>query len=556
MPEASEYLKKHGITMEIAESLRLGYYDPSDEAAKAVLESTGLKDPTEGPTLIVPFSFSADDDDVPYWEGIDMATDRTIMPNIDQAIRGTAILSAADIYIPNRPIWIAGSVQDLLAYKAWGASAVYVNPIGLPELERQLKEHPNGMPIILSPCDRTDEGIKHMKALASDYASKGIPATVPNPEQIPKEWAGPTGAAATLTKNAKALGDFIDGTEKAVIEGRTWERQIYESSSAGDRIFTRFWDVKLSASRQDAISTGLEELDRKLDGGLYPGLYVIGAVSSLGKTSLMLQIADAISCGGHDVLFFTAEQSADELIAKSLSRITGQFAKQAKQDSLSTRHISARSILRGGWGDADAKILERAGEMYRKTARRLWIVEDDRREGIDDTRIGLDTIRNRVRNHVKVTKNRPVVIIDYLQIIANDDMTGGKVSVGSKSDKQAMDEMVSELRRLSKTEQVPIIAISSLNRAAYNGVVGMDAFKESGAIEYGSDVVMALQPRGMSDGDEGRDRKHNKQAYQALENTPTRELEIHIMKNRLGQIGNVPVQFDAEYGEFKSGTGQ
>ena len=70
------------------------------------------------------------------------------------------------------------------------------------------------------------------------------------------------------------------------------------------------------------ISTGFEILDDKLDGGLYPGLYVIGAISSLGKTTLVLQIADQIAKAGQDVLFFSLEMARNELMAKSISRQT------------------------------------------------------------------------------------------------------------------------------------------------------------------------------------------------------------------------------------------
>ena len=57
------------------------------------------------------------------------------------------------------------------------------------------------------------------------------------------------------------------------------------------------------------MSTGIAGLDKALDGGLHAGLTVLGAVSSMGKTSLMLQMADTLAAAGRNVLFITIEMS-------------------------------------------------------------------------------------------------------------------------------------------------------------------------------------------------------------------------------------------------------
>mgnify|MGYP000479522315 CR=1 FL=1 len=65
------------------------------------------------------------------------------------------------------------------------------------------------------------------------------------------------------------------------------------------------------------LSTGFSSLDQALDGGLYDGLYVLGAVSSLGKTAFCMQIADALARQSQDVLIFSLEMTAFELMARS-----------------------------------------------------------------------------------------------------------------------------------------------------------------------------------------------------------------------------------------------
>lgn len=541
LSKASEYLKAHGIPMNIAEALRLGYYDPTTMAeAKAALESAGVKDPTQGPTLIVPF------DEAPFWAGIDMETQKKAIPKVAQEIMEQAILGWQEFSELERPIWRVENIPDLLALKAVGASAVYTECVGGPKLERQLREHSNGKAVIFAPPTSADDAAwKDLEGKADDYRAKSIPATVPDPEQVPEGWKG---AAAMLMTAPEALKGFVESTEGTVIEGRMWERQVYRSQCAGDEPLTRFWDVRLAASVMDAIPTGLSELDKMLDGGLYPGLYVLGAMSSVGKTSLTLQIADTISANGTDVLFFTAEQSRDELIAKSLSRIMGELVQY---EGMST-HMSARNILRGGWKGMDRATLEEATQRYRERARNLWIIENDEERGdVHNVRIGLDTIQRIVRGHIDLMGTHPVVFIDYLQIVQSIDDVDPKFK-SNKSDKQRMDEMVSELRRLSKSAQVPIVAVSSLNRQSYNAAIEMSAFKESGAIEYGADVILALQPRNLNRDGTEKANGDNKQAYHDAMNSAQRQLELSILKNRMGMIGSVNMVLTAKYGMFKT----
>jgi replicative DNA helicase len=91
------------------------------------------------------------------------------------------------------------------------------------------------------------------------------------------------------------------------------------------------------------MSTGIAGLDKALDGGLHAGLTVLGAVSSMGKTSLMLQMADTLAAAGRNVLFITIEMSRMELIAKSAVRGTRERARPGRQ---AAGRKSARSDFR------------------------------------------------------------------------------------------------------------------------------------------------------------------------------------------------------------------
>lgn len=278
------------------------------------------------------------------------------------------------------------------------------------------------------------------------------------------------------------------------------------------------------------ISTGFYNLDRKLDGGLYEGLYTVGAISSLGKTTLVLQIADQIAQAGQDVIIFSLEMARAELMSKSISRHTiieilenGGEVENAK---------TARGITTGkryqNYNNEERELIKKAIVNYSNYASHLYI-----HEGVGD--IGVNQVREEVKKHIAFTGNKPVIIIDYLQILAPYS--------DRASDKQNTDKAVLELKRISRDFKIPVIAISSLNRSNYNMKISMEAFKESGAIEYSSDVLIGLQLEGVGQGDFDNE--------QAKRNNP-REIELVILKNRNGATGEkVPFDYYTLFNYFK-----
>ena len=197
--------------------------------------------------------------------------------------------------------------------------------------------------------------------------------------------------------------------------------------------------------------TGFNKLDEVLGGGLYEGLYFVGALPSLGKTTLVTQIADHIAQAGRDVLIFSLEMARAELMAKSISRLTlldvldkNKGLNLAKTD----RGITTGSRYKL-YSREERDIIKRAIEKYSTYAGHVYI-----HEGIGD--IGASYIRETVKQHITYTGNIPVVIVDYLQILApyND----------RASDKQNTDKAVLELKRISRDYKLPIVGVSSLNR--------------------------------------------------------------------------------------------
>ena len=122
------------------------------------------------------------------------------------------------------------------------------------------------------------------------------------------------------------------------------------------------------------VSTGFPNLDNHLDGGVHEGLYVIGAISSLGKTTFMIQIADYISSQGQDVLYISLEMSKYEIMAKSISRHTlllfdGQESNLAK----TTRGITVGSNY-DHYIDLEIDAINEAIKEYKNQSKNLWII--------------------------------------------------------------------------------------------------------------------------------------------------------------------------------------
>ena len=276
------------------------------------------------------------------------------------------------------------------------------------------------------------------------------------------------------------------------------------------------------------IPTGFNILDNMLDGGLYPGLYILGAVSSIGKTTLLLQMADQIAAAGTDVVYFSLEMEAYELISKSISRLTFEHCNGYTPYAKTTRGVSTASRYKK-YNDRELEIIKIARRYYAKTAENLYIYE-----GVGD--MGVKQIRDIVEKHkaTSLSGKYPVVMIDYLQILAPYDVRS--------SDKQNTDKAVLELKRISRDFRTPVIAVSSFNRDSYVNAVNMAAFKESGAIEYGSDVLMALQPAGLQTGKNDNVKDHNQKVMDKHKASESRNVELVILKNRNGKSG-VKVDF-------------
>lgn len=129
---------------------------------------------------------------------------------------------------------------------------------------------------------------------------------------------------------------------------------------------------------------------------------------------------------------------------------------------------------------------------------------------------------------------KPVVIVDYLQIVAPSMSMDGRRTLDSR---ESIDHIVHELKALQSKLDLTILAISSLNRQNYLIPVDFESFKESGGIEYTADVIWGLQLSIMSDklfGKEANIKEKRDMVRLAKAATP-REIDLVCLKNRYGR---------------------
>lgn len=251
---------------------------------------------------------------------------------------------------------------------------------------------------------------------------------------------------------------------------------------------------------------------------IYPGLYVLGAISSLGKTTFIHQMSDQMAAAGQKVIYFSLEQSTLELASKSLSRIMAKHDFRSAKTSLQIRKSMNDERVEG------------AKAEYSQYSGNLTIVECSFNSTILD-------IENFVTDFIGETKEKPVVIIDYLQVIQPMDP--------HMTTKDVVDSHVRRLKQLQSDNKIALIVISSLNRQNYLTQIDYESFKESGGIEYTADVIWGLQLEALHDELFDKQSKLNekRQKIRDAKAANPRKIELVCLKNRFG-ISSYCCHFD------------
>lgn len=312
------------------------------------------------------------------------------------------------------------------------------------------------------------------------------------------------------------------GQEKNILSSMTQEPVQWVDFNIRDRVddvITRFQN-KLSGEDEMSLglSTGFKDLDRIL-GGLLPGkVFVIGSRPSMGKTALMLNIADHI-CIDNKVptLIFSGDMRSFDIVERLV---------------FSRARFSPGQISRG--------YTPNKGDLYRiqRAARELTtsnLIVDDTPE------LSIDTLCTRARR-AKRERGIGFIAIDHLHLLrSNTKQT-------KKSHEREVAEVFSGVKSLAKELGVPILVLAQLNggperrKGKRLGIPRMSDLRDASAIEDDADVVGLLY----------------RSAFYA-ETEEEQELEagkakLIISKNRNGGTGWVPLYFISELRSFENGA--
>ena len=492
-PDALAYLSLRGISPETAAAYWLGY-DP--EWSSPTARSRG-KNPPASPRLIIPTSTG-------HYIARDtrqQLTDRqkafAKMNEGSPAIFNERALYAQDA----QEVFITEGAIDALSIIEAGSPAIAINSTSNAAALLQKLERKRTAATLILCLDNDDAGKRaadELRAGLQRLNISHIKADICGSHKDPNE---------ALTTDRAA---FVEAIEAAI-------RQAGKKPDNVSYYIENLMGAEIARFKKD-IKTGFANLDEQA-GGLYSGLYVLAAISSLGKTTFAHQMADQIAEAGNDVLFFSMEQSRLEMVSKSIARRTAQKNPQ--------KAVTSLAIRKGYLPD----IVQQAAQEYKDIiSDRLSIIEGNFNCNISF--IG-DYIRQYMRrNEAAATGEKPVVIIDYLQILQpQEDEQGRRQTV-----KEAVDSTVTELKRISRELDITIIVVCSVNRANYLTPIDFESLKESGGIEYTADVVWGLQLQCLNDSifDKATNIKEKRQRVREAKAATPRKIELVCLKNRYG----------------------
>lgn len=399
-------------------------------------------------------------------------------------------------------LFICEGIFDALSFESVGEKAIALNSVNNIKLLLQtIKENKkiSSTYTYLVALDNDSAGEKGVEELTQGLEELKLPYQVLN---IPEKYNDqPVKDVNDLYKAIK--DDNIFKAQFDILFPTTTQAYLMEQFQA---------DINQMATYKTK-STGFPVLDSLLN-GIYPGLYTLGAISSLGKTTFVSQLTDQMARKGEKVLFFSLEQSKFEMTAKSLSR--QMFLVNPRQGKTSLQIMKNENDVL--LSDDFSKALNN----YNDIAKNTTVIEGNFDTDIND-------IAREIKKYIELSGIKPVVVIDYLQIIRPAE------EHQRLTERQQIDIVVSTLKQLSRNHNIPIIVISSLNRENYKNTIDFSSFKESGGIEYSSDVVLGLQLASIEEISLMKNETDKRIKLNEEKSKDIRRIELVCLKNRNGR---------------------
>ena len=336
------------------------------------------------------------------------------------------------------------------------------------------------------------------------------------------QYAGIVRDRAMLRNLAVAAGDIREtvfagvGTPAEILESA--EKKIYalRNGNAGEtlqhigvvlvNVFDRLDELSRSDSAFPGLSTGLHDLDKKINGLNKSDLLLIAARPGMGKTSLALNIAlDVAKKSEKTVAFFSLEMSREQLAMRLLSNES---------------FVDNQKLLTGRLTEEEWTKIGIASSALSQTDIRVD----------DNPAISVAEMNAKCRR----LSNLGLVLIDYLQLMTS---AGNGQTSNNANRVQVVSDISRALKIMAKELNVPVICLSQLSRANESRTDKrpmLSDLRESGAIEQDADEVLFIY----------RDDYYHP-------DTPEKNVaEIIVAKNRHGETGTVKLQWLPQFTTF------
>ncbi|MDJ0763528.1 MAG: replicative DNA helicase [Myxococcota bacterium] len=304
-----------------------------------------------------------------------------------------------------------------------------------------------------------------------------------------------------------AAEEFLDEAEAAIFKASQQRigRPYAHISQVVKRAFT---EIELAAGRTGEVTgvpSGFIDLDKKTAGFQNSDLIIIAGRPAMGKTSLALNIAvNAVKETKRPSIVFSLEMSKEQLVRRMLS----------SEGRVDATRIRGNKLEKDDW----PRLIQAANDLSQ------WDIYLD-----DSAPMTPLEIRAKSRR-LMAEKSLSVIVVDYLQLMRS----GGR---RADNREQEISEISRSLKGLAKELNVPVIALSQLNRGVESRPDKrpmMSDLRESGAIEQDADLILFVY----------RDEVYNK------ETDKEGIAELIIGKQRSGPVGTIEVRFSREFTRF------
>ena len=312
-------------------------------------------------------------------------------------------------------------------------------------------------------------------------------------------------------QDGRKSDEVIDEAERKIFQIAEKSQNIQDGPEAVTDVLSSVIDrLDILMDTKDGItgvSSGFTDLD-KMTSGLHPSnLVIVAGRPSMGKTAFAMNLAENVARGAEKpVLVFSLEMPSEDLVVRMIS---------------SLGRIDQTRMRNGQLDD----------EHWTKITASMQIITQEMNLYIDDSAaLSPAEIRSRARRLAKEHGGLSMIVVDYLQLMSIPGYESNRT--------QEVSEISRSLKALAKELEVPVVALSQLNRGVDDRSDKrpmMSDLRESGAIEQDADVIMFVY----RDEVYHKDKQENKGIG-----------EIIIGKQRNGPIGNVTVTFTGRYCRF------